>query len=132
MEECGEVDTVCRRLVDPARRVYPDSSNVTVLVIHLAWDQLMAWARDRSKLETLLDIVWSLWSVASPQLRLQYLSLIWRTHYQELVRDCAKLTDSLSKSVGVNREAKCQDVLQMKPEHVAIWLNRWVFRIILF
>ena len=122
-EECESEETVSRRLVDTARRYYPLSSSVSVILLHLVWDQLKTWSRDRSKLEMLQDIVWSVWSVSNPQLRLKFLSLIWRTYFQEMIRDCAKLTDTFSKSVQVNRETRCWDVLMMRPETVSTWLS---------
>ena len=45
---------------------------------------------------------------------------------QELVRDCARLTESLAKTPGSGeRTARCQDTLQMGPDTLPTWLSRW-------
>ena len=43
---------------------------------------------------------------------------------QELLRDCARLTESLAKSVGVDKAARARDTLQMRPDTVTLWLGR--------
>ena len=41
-----------------------------------------------------------------------------------MLRDCARLTESLAKSVGLDKEAKARDALQMRPDTVTVWLGR--------
>ena len=72
-----------------------------------------------------------MWSLSSPRLRLKYISLIWKTYLQEMLRDCARLTEVLAKSVGVDKEAKARDALQMRPDTVTVWLGRSDIRDIL-
>ena len=41
-----------------------------------------------------------------------------------MLRDCARLTESLAKCVGLDKEAKARDALQMRPDTVTLWLGR--------
>ena len=43
---------------------------------------------------------------------------------QEILRDCTKLTETLAKSSGSNKETKCKDNLLMSYESVPTWLDR--------
>ena len=40
------------------------------------------------------------------------------------MRDCARLMESLAKCVGVDKEARARDVMQMRPDTVTVWLGR--------
>ena len=40
------------------------------------------------------------------------------------MRDCARLTESLAKCVGVDKEDRARDALQMRPDTVTLWLGR--------
>jgi len=115
-------ETVSARLVEAARSLYPRSSDVPVLLLHLCWIQLQSWSRDRDSVNMLQDVSWSVWNISSPQLRLRFISLLWKTHLQEMVRDCAKMTESLSKTVGGNKSEKCSQTLAISSDNVPKWL----------
>ena len=122
--ESVEDTGLSRRLLEPCWKYFPRSSDLSVLVLHLCWEHLQLWTRNRDLVNCLEDVVWSMWSVSSPSLRLKFLSLVWRTYCQELLRETTKLTEGLSRTVGGNKEQKCRDVLQMKVETVPSWLGR--------
>ena len=122
--ETVEDTSLCRALLQPCWKYFPRSSDLSVLVLHLCWEHLQHWTRNRDRVTCLEDVGWSLWSISSPSLRLKFLSLVWRTYCQDLLRETSKLTESLARTVVVNKEEKCRDLLQMKAETVAVWLSR--------
>ena len=47
--------------------------------------------------------------------------------FQEMLRDCTRLTESLAKTVGGDKEVKlgkCGEVMQMRLDTVPVWLAR--------
>ena len=119
-----EESAVARRLLEPCWKYFPRSSDLTVLVLHLCWEHLQLWTRNRDKINILEDVIWSLWSLSSNNLRLKFLSLVWKTYFQDVVRETTKLTESLAKTLGQKKEDKCRDLLQMKVETVAAMLSK--------
>ena len=115
---------VSRKLLQPCWKYFPRSSDLTVLVLHLCWEHLQVWTRNRDKINILEDVIWSLWSLSSNNIRLKFLSLVWKTYFQDVVRETTKLTESLAKTIGQNKEEKCRDLLQMKVQTVAAWLTK--------
>jgi len=112
-----------RQLVEKSRRFFPHSSNQSILLIHVCWEHMQSWTRGRDNLNLLEIVVWSCWNLSCPLLRAKFLGLVWRTFFEQLLRDCAKMTESLAKSIS-NKDSKCLEVLQMKADSVAGWLTR--------
>jgi len=112
-----------RQLIEKSKNFFPHSSNQNILLIHVCWEHMQSWTRDRDNLTMVEVVVWSCWSLSCPLLRAKFLALVWRTFFEQLLRDCARMTETLAKSI-TNKDSKCLEVLQMKADSVAGWLTR--------
>jgi len=111
------------QFIEKCKLFFPCSSNISILLIHVCWEHMQSWTRDRDSLHLVEMVVWSCWSLSCPSLRAKFLALIWRTFFEQLLRDCARMTETLAKSIG-NKDNKCMEVLQMKADTVSGWLAR--------
>jgi len=116
-------DSKSRKMIDKCKQFFPHSAAVSILVIHVCWEHMQSWTRDRDSVQMVEMVVWSCWSLSCPSLRAKFLALVWRTFFEQLLRDCARMTEVLAKNIS-NKEAKCCEVLQMKADTVAGWLAR--------
>jgi len=120
--ECLEDNSV-KLLVEKGATFFPSSCSLNILIIHMCWEHMQMWTRNRDNIDLLDTVIKSLWNIPCPTLRVKTISLIWRTFIVQLLRDCAKITESLAKSL-TNKNNKCMEVLQMKADSVADWLSR--------
>ena len=109
------------RLVARAREHFPSSCSRTLLLLHLAWEQVQAWSRDRDATSLLSSLLPGLCALPCPALRARLLSLLWRTFFQKLLQDAARLTETLARSPGSSgrRAASCEELLQLRSCSVA-------------
>ena len=104
-----------KTLLFSASTHFPLSSNPTTVLVHLLWEEMQAWSRDREA--ALPAIIPALWSLPSPSLRARLSSLIFRTFLEKPVQEVARLTEKCGKS-RANRGARCKEVLQQQPHLV--------------
>ena len=104
-----------KTLLFAASTHFPLSSNPTTVLVHLLWEEMQAWSRDREA--ALPAIIPALWSLPSPSLRARLSSLIFRTFLEKPVQEVARLTEKCGKS-RANRGARCKEVLQQQPHLV--------------
>jgi hypothetical protein len=121
VENMGDNKTM--QLIEKSKIFFPHSSNQSILLIHVCWEHMQSWTRDRDNLNLVEMVVWSCWSLSCPSLRAKFLALVWRTFFEQLLRECARMTETLAKSIS-NKDAKCMEVLQMKADSVPGWLGR--------
>jgi len=93
------------------------------LLVHVCWEQLQTWTRDRDNLPSVLpSLLPGLWAIHCPVLRAHFLALLWRTFMDKLLQDTARLTETMAKTV-VNRSAKCMEVCQFSAENAGAVLG---------
>jgi len=109
-----------KTLLSTASRHFPLSSNLTTVLVHLVWEEMQVWSRDKDA--SLPKIGPALWSIPCPSLRARLASLIYRTFLEKPVQEVARLTEKCGKS-GVNRGARCRELLQQEPHLVAEMLE---------
>ena len=90
------------------------------MLVHLVWEEMQVWSRDKDA--SLPKIGPALWSIPCPSLRARLASLIYRTFLEKPVQEVARLTEKCGKS-GVNRGARCRELLQQEPHLVAEMLE---------
>jgi len=109
-------------LVSECGATFPGSMRVSVLLMHLAWEQCQAWARDRDSSQELETIVRGCWGIQETKVRLQFMALVWKTFFQRPLIDAGRITESLGSSVG-SRATQCREQLQMNADSVGDWLR---------
>ena len=96
---------------------FPLSSNPTTVLVHLLWEEMQGWSRDRDAAMPM--IIPALWTLPSPSLRARLASLIFRTFLEKPVQEVARLTEKCGKQPGAkNRGVRCKEVLQQQPHLV--------------
>jgi len=110
-----EEESAGKALLSTASAHFPLSSNPTTVLVHLLWEEMQAWSRDREAVMPM--IIQALWSLSSPSLRARLASLIFRTFLEKPVQEVARLTEKCGKS-GANRGARCKELLQQQPHLV--------------
>jgi hypothetical protein len=124
LEETLQPGGPAQRVVAAAAESFPRSSSSSVLLVHLAWEQLQAWSRDRNRTELLLpSLLPGLWAVPCPALRARAIRLVWQTFFSKLLQEAARLAGSQGAGTAGGRAARCQDALQMRPDSVAAALG---------
>lgn len=106
------------QLVTKCAEFFPKSMDSSILVIHLAWEELQRWQRDRDDLELLETAILSLSSIACLNVRVRFMHLIWRSFFAKLFRDVVKRTDDFRKTT-LNETLICDKELGIKRENVA-------------
>jgi len=109
-----------KALLFTASTHFPLSSNPTTVLVHLLWEEMQAWSRDREAAVPI--IIPALWSLPSPSLRARLSSLIFRTFLEKPVQEVARLTEKCGKS-RANRGARCKEVLQQQPHLITEMLE---------
>ena len=104
-----------KALLSTASGHFPLSSSPTTVLVHLLWEEMQGWSRDREA--AMPKIVQALWFLPSPSLRARLASLIFRTFLEKPVQEVARLTEKCSKS-RANRGARCKELLQQEPHLV--------------
>jgi len=109
-------------LVTKCSEFFPKSMDCNVLLVHLCWEELQRWQRDRDNLGLLETALTSLSSIACPGLRNKFSNLIWRSFFSKLFRDLAKRTDDFRKTT-LNESVICDKEFGIKRDNVAALLS---------
>ena len=112
-----------QELVTAAGQHFPESCSTGVLVVHLVWEQVQTWSRDRDQVSLLLpSLLPGLWALPCPVLRCRLLSLLWRTFFLKLLQEVARLTETAAKT-SASRTRSCHEQLLISPSSVTSLLG---------
>ena len=114
----GFKESVELSLVSACADYFPGSMNCDILVVHLCWEELQRWQRNRNDLQELETSVLGLSAISCPGLRLRFLNLIWRSFFSKLFRDIFKRTDDFRKS-SMNETLICDKEFGLRRENIA-------------
>ena len=118
----GFTDTKDLTLVTKVSLYFPRSMDCNILLVHMCWEELQRWQRDRDDVQLLETSIMSLSSLSCPSLRIQFSNLIWRSFFSKLFRDLAKRTDEFKKTT-CNEKVVCEKEFGLQVENIPSLLN---------
>jgi len=99
-------DSVERTFVEKCGEYFPKSVNHDILILHMSWECLQRWSREREQLELIDSFSKGLISLCCPSVKTKFACLVWRSFFSKLLRDAARLTEEFSK-VATNENSRC-------------------------
>jgi len=118
----GFTDTKELTLVTKVSEYFPRSMDCNILLVHMCWEELQRWQRDRDDVQLLETSIMSLSSLSCPSLRIQFSNLIWRSFFSKLFRDLVKRTDEFKKTT-CNEKVVCEKEFGLQVENIPSLLN---------
>jgi len=106
-------DSIERTFVEKCGEYFPKSVNHDIIILHMSWECLQRWSRERERIELIDSFTKGLISLCCPSVKTKFACLVWRSFFSKLLRDAARLTEEFSK-VATNENSRCLKELGME------------------